>query len=84
MAKSSKIRSSWRDPIFVFAFEAELFTFKLNTPAFDPLFQLPPSFAMRDAYQFELSKQKGEPDRKGGRATPIPKFLHEGYDYASC
>lgn len=31
-----------RQPMFVFEFEATLFKFKLNKPAFEPLLQLPP------------------------------------------
>lgn len=39
-----------RKPMFVFAFDRGLLPFRLNTPAFDVLFQLPPRYARRSIF----------------------------------
>ena len=36
-----------RKPILLFTFERSLFTLSMNTPAFEPLFQLPPRIGRR-------------------------------------
>src|SRR3990167_4274427 len=40
-----------RKPILLFEFDGALFKFKANTPAFEPLFQLPPRNAARRLYR---------------------------------
>lgn len=50
-----------RKPMFVFAFDRALFKFRANTPALEPLFQLPPRIGRRSCTTLNPSAQRLEP-----------------------
>ena len=47
--------TSRRAPRFEFEFDEVLFALKYNSPAFEPLFQLPPTYRTCQPEEFELT-----------------------------